>query len=122
MFYRTIEIDELFTEKDREHEIIDILQNNTSQLKLVYIKKHEGFEAHRFNTNVCIYLIEGELEFSFEKTSVCGCSICGSQIPDNHTEDKQTYKIKKGQLFLFKKDINHSIKALKDSKFLLVKM
>ncbi len=122
MFYRTIEIDEMFTDKEANHEIVEIMSNNEAQLKLVYLKKHEGFDSHKFNTNVCIYLIEGELEMLFTKESICGCNICGAQIPDEHDDKKQKYKIKKGQLFIFEKDIFHSVKALKDSKFLLIKI
>ncbi len=122
MFYRVTEIEKLFNLKNAEHEIIDIINNNNSQLKAVKIKKNSGFHSHKFNTNVGIYLTDGEVELSFPKEIICGCDICGTTIPEKHNRTNNEYKIKKGQLFLFEKDVNHSIKALKDSIFLLIKI
>ena len=122
MFYRTMEIDEILTGKDEPHEILDIMGNNDSHLKLVYLKKKEGFDSHKSNTNVFMYVTDGELEISFPKTSMCGCNICGGQIPDDNDGNDRKYKIKKEQMFMFEKDVEHSLKALKDSKFILVKI
>ena len=43
-------------------------------------------------------------------------------MPDEIDEEGKKYKIKKEQLFLFEKNIMHSVKALKDSVFLLIKI
>ena len=122
MLYRTIEIEKMFTLKEAEHEIIEIMDNNGSQFKVVSIKKNSGFHSHKFNTNAGIYMLKGEIELSFPKEIVCGCDICGTTMPENHDKEKSGYKIKKGQLFLFEKDVNHSLTAIKNSIFLLIKI
>lgn len=122
MLYKAMEIDEIFNDKDSAHEIIDILDNNGSHLKLVSLKKNEGFDSHMSHTNVCVYLVEGELEFTFDESTVCGCNICSEIASDNKNRKEHIYKIKKGQLFLFEKDVMHSLKAAKNSKFLLIKI
>ncbi len=121
MFYKVMEPDEFLTQKDTNHEIVDILDNNGAHLKLIYVKKDEGFDSHMSNTNACIYLLEGEVELSFSPKSMCGCNICGTQISADEKENR-IYKIKKGKMFLFEKDIIHSLKALKNSTFLYVKI
>ena len=121
MLYRAIEPEEFFNEKDADHEIVDILQNNGAHLKLVYLKKENSFDSHVSNTDVCIYLLNGELEISFSKENNCGCGICGCDEAEED-ENYRKYKIKKGQLFLFEKDVLHSLTALKDSAFMLIKI
>ena len=121
MLYRAIEPSDFFTIKDAKHEIADIMNNNGAQLKLVSVKKESGFDSHMFNTNVCIYLISGEIKLTFMKDSFCGCNIC-SCIDEGKDFDNKDYKIKKGQLFLFEKDVRHSLRAIKDSVFLLIKI
>ena len=122
MFYRVLDVNDMFNHKDNDHEIIEIMSYNNAQLKLVFVKKDSGFDFHMFNTNVCIYLTEGEIELSFPKKITCGCNICGVSKPEHHDNKNNEYKIKKGQMFLFEKDVRHSLKALKDSKFILVKI
>ncbi|MBQ9245050.1 hypothetical protein IJ182_02150 [bacterium] len=122
MLYKAIEIDEMFGMKDANHEIVDIMKNNGAYLKLVSLKKNEGFDSHMSNTNICIYLIDGELEIEFEESSLCGCDICSTISSEKQKDYDKKHKIKKGQMFLFEKDVIHTLKAVKDSTFLLVKI
>ena len=120
MFYKIMEVDEIFSKEKLSHEIVDIIENNGVHLKLVFLQKNVGFDSHISHTNVFIYLIEGEIEITFEESTICGCNICQTQKIDK-SESKQ-FKIKKGQMFLFEKEQTHTLKAIKDSKFILVKM
>ena len=121
MLYNAIEPNDFFTIKDAKHEITDIMNNNGAHLKLVSVKKDYGFDSHMFNTNVCIYLINGEIKLTFMKDQLCGWGICGCIDEGKDSENKE-YKVKKGQLFLFEKDTRHTLKAIKDSVFLLIKI
>ena len=126
MYYKKLEPNELLKEKEKEYEdekkVIDLIERENAHLKLVSVKKDDGFESHISHTDVFVYIIEGELEIIFPKTSSCGCGICGCDIPDEDDEEAKKYKIKKNQMFIFEKEVTHSVKALKDSTFLLVKM
>ena len=121
MLYKVFDVDELVDLKNSDYEMIDLMENNGSHLKLIGLKKHEEIEAHLSHTNACIYLIDGEIEFIFNLTSNCTCSSCECEMDENE-EDCKKFKIKKEQFFMFEKDIMHAIKALKDSVFLLIKI
>ena len=124
MFYKKLEANDLLKEKEKEHanekQVIDLLQKENSHLKLVSLKKEDGFDSHISHTDVFIYVLDGELEIIFPKEN--SCNICGCDLPDEDDDAAKKYKINKNQMFMFEKDVNHSVKALKDSKFLLVKM
>jgi len=122
MLYKILEIDDLITNKDSDREMIDLLENNESRLKLVYLKKHEEIEPHISHTNVCLFVTDGEIEIIFNHDDDCTCSACGCGLPSEKDDEGKKYKIKKDQMFLFEKDIVHSVKALKDSSFLIIKI
>ena len=122
MRYRTIEIEEFFTDKEKTREIIDLMENNGSHLKVVYLKKHEELEAHMSNNDTCIYVTDGEIELTFPHDETCGCNTCGCDLSNEDEENSKKYKVKKEQMFFFEKDVVHSVKALKDSSFLLIKI
>ena len=65
MRYRTIEIEEFFTDKEKTREIVDLMENNGAHLKVIYLKKHEELEAHMSHTDTCIYVTDGEIELIF---------------------------------------------------------
>ena len=122
MYYKKLEADEILNKKDNEKQVVDLIERENSHLKLVYMKKEDGFEAHMSHTDVFVYIIDGELEIIFPKENTCGCGICGCDLPDEDDDEAKKYKIKKNQMFMFEKEVTHSVKALKDTKFLLVKM
>ena len=122
MLYKTLEIDDLINTKDSDREIVDLMENNGSHLKIVALKKHEIIEPHMSHTNVCLFVTEGEIELIFSPEDNCTCSACGCSMPDESDENEKKYKIKKDNLFGFEKNVMHSVKALKDSVFLLIKI
>lgn len=123
MLYRVFEIEELIDSKaDLDREIVDLMENNGSHLKIVSLKKHQYLEPHMAHTNVAIFVTEGELEIVFPDSDNCTCQSCGCDIPIQEDDEGKKYKIKEGQLFMFEKDVVHSVKALKDTFFLLIKI
>ena len=122
MLYRIFEIDELIDSKaDLDREIVDLMENNGAHLKLVSLKKHQYLDPHSSHANTALFVTDGEIEMIFPDAGNCTCQSCGCDIPIED-EDGKKYKIKKGQLFMFEKDVVHSVKALKDSSFLLIKI
>lgn len=123
MLYKILEIDELVSLKNADRAMVDLMENNDSHLKLIALKKHEKIAPHASKTDVCIYVIDGELEFTFHHNENCSCSTCGCENLDHEKENNEKkYKIKKEQLFFFEKDKMHSVEALKDSSFLAIKI
>lgn len=122
MLYRTIDIEELVDLKDADKAVVDLMENNNSHLKLIGLKKHQILEPHMSNTDVCIFVIDGEIELKFSNLTECTCQTCGCGMPDDTDEDFKKYKVKKGQMFFFEKDVTHSLEALKDSAFLAIKI
>lgn len=122
MLYKVLEIDDLIDKKaDLDREIIDLMENNSAHLKLVSLKKHQVIEPHMSHSDTCLYVTDGEIEIIFQENDNCTCQSCGCDIAIEEDEGKK-YKIKKGQIFFFEKDVTHSVKALKDSSFLLIKI
>lgn len=119
MLYKILEIDELVSLKNADKAMVDLMENNNSHLKLIALKKHEKIAPHASKTDVCLFIIDGEIEITFHFSEPCGCN---SDCCDNTTSEEKKYKIKKEQLFFFEKDIMHSIEALKDTSFLSIKI
>lgn len=122
MFYKILEIEDLISDKDSKREIIDLMENNGAHLKLISLKKHEEIEAHMSHCDACIYVNDGEIELTFDHNDNCTCQACGCEISSEDKKESKKYKIKKGQIFFFAKNTTHSVKALKDSVFLLIKI
>ena len=100
MLYRPLEIDELINLKDSDREIVELMENNGSHLKLVALKKHQEIEPHMAHTNVCIYVADGELEIKFDHDANCTCQACSCDLPDESDDSGKKYKVKKGQVFI----------------------
>lgn len=122
MLYKVLEPEEFINSKEAEREIIDIMENNNAHLKLVSLKKHAEIEPHMSHADACVYVTEGEIEITFLHDEECSCMACSCTIEEDESKDSRKYKIKKGQMILFEKNITHSVKALKDSMFLLIKI
>lgn len=122
MLYRAIETDDLINMKDTDRAIVDLMENNGSHLKLIGLKKNQILESHMAHTDVCLYVMDGEIEIIFNSEDNCACQACGCSLPDEDDEEGKKYKIKKGQMFFFEKDVMHTVKALKDSSFLAIKI
>ena len=123
MFYRVFEVDELIDSKaNLDREIVDLMEHNGAHLKLVSLKKQQILEPHMSHANTTIYLVDGEIEMMFPDVDNCTCQSCGCDVPIQEEDEGKKYKIKKGQLFMFERDVVHSVKALKDTLFLLIKI
>ncbi len=122
MLYKVLEPEHFLNSKDSEREIIDIMENNNAHLKLVSLKKHAEIEPHMSHTDACIYVTDGEIEITFLHDDECTCQACSCTITEETSKDGRKYKVKKGEMLLFEKNITHSVKALKDSLFLIVKI
>ncbi len=122
MMYKVLETDDLLDIKEADRQIVDLMENNGAHLKLVYLKKHQEIEPHMSHADACIFVTEGEIEVKFNDEDNCTCQACGCQVPEDDKEEGRKYKIKKGQLFFFEKNVMHTLKALKDSNFLLIKI
>lgn len=122
MLYRILEIDDLIDLKDSDRAIVDLMENNGSHLKLIGLKKHQVIEPHMSHSDAAVFVTDGEIEIKFSPEDNCACQACGCDLPDESDDDSKRYKIKKGQLFFFEKDVMHSVEALKDSSFLLIKI
>ncbi len=122
MLYKVLEPGHFLSSKEAGREIIDIMENNNAHLKLVSLKKHAGIESHMSHTDACVYVTDGEIEITFLHDDKCTCQACTCTFSDEASKNSSKYRIKKGEMLLFEKNITHSVKALKDSLFLLIKI
>ncbi len=90
-----IELDELKFKREV------LMENNDRNLSIIAIKKDEIIDTHTSAADAAVYVIDGEIELHF---------------------DAEKFKVEKGEILMFKKDMQHKVIALKDSKFLLIKI
>lgn len=100
MYYNVLELKDLVEDKDGFERNV-LLEKGDSSLSVIGLKKDEWIESHISVCDACAYVFEGEAEFHF---------------------DAEKFKVKKGELIMFKKEHEHSVLALKDTKFLLIKI
>lgn len=101
MFYNVLKAKDIVNLGDKKFDREVLMENNNSSLSMIAIKKDEIIDTHTSLEDAAIYVIEGEVELHF---------------------DAEKFKIDKGEILLFKKDKEHKVLALKDSKYLLVKI
>ena len=77
------------------------MEHDDSCLSIISIKKDEIIDTHTSKCNTAVIVIDGEIELHF---------------------DAEKFKIDKGEILMFKKDKEHKVLALKDSKFLLIRI
>lgn len=101
MFYNVLEIEDLVDNKENMFEKNVLLERGESSLSAIALKKHEILENHISVCDACAYVFEGEAEFHF---------------------NAEKFTVKKGELIMFEKEKEHKVLALKDTKFLLIKI
>ena len=101
MFYNVLELKDIVDIKDNKFDRNVLLERGESSLSAIALKKHEILENHFSVCDACVYVFEGEAEFHFEA---------------------EKFTVKKGELILFEKEKQHNVLALKDTKFLLIKI
>lgn len=101
MYYNVLELKDLVDVKENLLDKNVLLERNESSLSAIALKKHEIIDNHVSVCNACAYVFEGEAEFHFAA---------------------EKFTVKKGELILFEKEKEHKVLALKDTKFLLIKI
>lgn len=101
MYYNVLELKDLVDVKENLLDKNVLLERNESSLSVIALKKHEVIDNHVSVCNACAYVFEGEAEFHFAA---------------------EKFTVKKGELILFEKENEHKVLALKDTKFLLIKI
>lgn len=101
MFYNVIELDELVSNKEHSFGKNVLLERGESSLSAIALKKHEVLDSHISVCDACAYVYEGEAEFHFAA---------------------EKFTVKKGEIIMFEKEKEHKVLALKDTKFLLIKI
>ncbi len=100
MFYNVLKAKDIVKLEENAVEKEILLQNNTSSLTIIALKKDEIIDTHTAEEDAAVYVLDGEIEIHF---------------------DAEKFTLKKGRIILFKKDVQHKVLALKDSKFFVIK-
>ena len=100
MYYNVLELKDLVDSKNLFEKNV-LLERGESSLSAIALKKHEVLDSHISICDACALVYEGEAEFHF---------------------NAEKFTVKKGELIMFEKEKEHKILALKDTKFLLVKI
>ncbi len=101
MYYNVLEAKELADLGDSKFNKEILMENNESCLSVISIKKEEIIDTHTSNCNTAVYVIEGKIEIHFSA---------------------EKFTLDKGEIIMFKRDDEHKVVALKDSKFFLIKI
>lgn len=100
MFYNVLNAKKMI-DSSNMFEKMTLLEKDNSSLSLIAIKKEEIIDTHTSVCDAAVYLVEGKIELHF---------------------DAQMYTLEENDILMFKKDHQHKVRALKDSKFLLIKI
>lgn len=101
MYYNVLKIEDLVENKENLFDRNVLLERGESSLSAIALKKHEVLDNHISVCDACAYVFEGEAEFHFAA---------------------EKFTVKKGELIMFEKEKEHKVLALKDTKFLLIKI
>ena len=101
MFYEIFKAKDLINLDGGKFERKVLMENGNSSLNIIALKKEDIIDTHTSVEDTAVYVIDGEIELHFEA---------------------EKFKLDKGEFLMFKKDKEHKVLALKDSKFLLIKI
>ena len=101
MFYDILKAKDMVNLDGGKFERKILLENNKSSLSIIALKKEEIIDTHASSADAAVFVLDGEVELHF---------------------DAEKFKVDKGEILMFKKDTEHKVLALKDSKFLLIKI
>ncbi len=101
MFYNVLKLEDLVDNKESKFDRNILLERGDSSLSVVALKKHEVLDNHYSVCDACVFVFEGEAEFHF---------------------NAEKFTLKKGELIMFEKEKEHKVLALKDTKFMLIKI
>lgn len=100
MFYNVLNAKKMI-DSSKMFEKMTLFEKDNSSLSLIAIKKEEIIDTHTSVCDAAVYLIEGKIELHF---------------------DAQMFTLEENDILMFKKDHQHKVRALMDSKFLLIKI
>ena len=101
MFYNVLKAKDIVDLGEEKFKREILMEENDSNLLVISIKKNEIIDTHTSTCDAAVYVLDGELELHF---------------------DAEKFKVEKGEILMFKKDTEHKVLALKDSKFFLIKI
>lgn len=101
MFYNVLKADEITNLGEKKFDRQVLMSDGDSSLSIVDIKKDEIIDTHTSASDAAVYVIDGAIELHF---------------------DAEKFSLKKGDVLMFKKDVEHKVVANKDSKFFLIKI
>lgn len=101
MFYNVLELKDLVDTKEHKLDKKVLLEHNDSSLCAIALKKDEILDNHISVCDACAIVYDGEAEFHF---------------------NAEKFTVKKGEMIMFEKEKEHKVLALKDTKFLLIKI
>ena len=101
MFYNVLKAKDIVDVKEEKMDREVLMENGDSSLSILAIKKDEIIDTHTSTADAAVYVLDGEIEIHF---------------------DAEKFKLDKGEILMFKKDKEHKVLALKDSKFFLIKI
>ena len=101
MFFNVLKAKDLVSFEKDEFEKNILMTDNESMLTAIALKKDAIIDTHTSTRDAAVYVIDGEIELHF---------------------DAEKFKVDKGEILMFKKDKEHKVIALKDSKFFLIKI
>ncbi len=101
MYYNVLEAKKIVNLDEEKFAREVLMEDNNSSLSIIAIRKDEIIDTHTSICDAAVFVLEGELELHF---------------------DAEKFKVEKGEILLFKRDKEHKVVALKDSKFFLIKI
>lgn len=101
MYYNVLKAKKIVHLGEEKFERKVLMEDNENSLSVIAIKKDEIIDTHTSTCDAAVFVLEGEIELHF---------------------DAEKFKVEKGDILMFKKDAQHKVVALDDSKFLLFKI
>ena len=101
MYYNVLKAKDIVDLGDEKFKREVLMEENDKSLSVIAIKKNEIIDTHTSICDAAVYILDGEVEIHF---------------------DAEKFKVDKGEILMFKKDSEHKVLDLKDSKFLLIKI
>lgn len=101
MFFNVLKIKDLVDLDEKKFDRVPLMESEHGSLNAIAIKKDEIIDTHTSANDAAVCVYDGEIEIHF---------------------DAEKFKVEKGEMLMFKKDKEHKVVALKDSKFLLIKI
>lgn len=101
MFYNVLKAKELINLDGSKFERKALLEDGDKSFSIIAIKKDEIIDTHTSVADAAVFVLDGEIEIHF---------------------DAEKFRLDKGEIIMFKKDTEHKVLALKDSKFFIIKI